>query len=69
MSERPTGGLNDLEPSAMQAPVGSDIPAFCMVSIAISLKRIADAIDSESPKGSILYFLETIASAANAGRS
>ena len=42
-------------------------------SIAISLKRIADALDSSDsggrPQGSVLWWLENIASAANAGRS
>lgn len=40
-------------------------------SIAISLKRIADALDSSEDggrvQGSVLYWLETIASAAVAG--
>lgn len=39
-----------------------------LLSIAVSLKRIAEAMDGESPKGSVLFFLDTIASAANAGR-
>lgn len=43
------------------------------LSKAISLKRIADALDSSDdggrPQGSVLWWLETIASAANAGRS
>lgn len=43
------------------------------LSQAISLKRIADALDSSEsggrPQGSVLWWLETIASAANAGRS
>ena len=38
----PKGGLNDIEPTAFAAPVGADIPALCAVSMAISLKRIAD---------------------------
>ncbi len=44
-----------------------------MYSIAISLKRIADALDSSEsggrPQGTVLWWLEMIASAANAGRS
>lgn len=41
-----------------------------LVSIAVSLKRIADTFDNNgSDKGSVLYWLEMIASAANAGRS
>lgn len=43
------------------------------VSMAISLKRIADALDSSGdggrPQGSVLWWLETIASAANGGRA
>lgn len=43
------------------------------LSSAISLKRIADALDSSDaggkPQGSVLWWLEMIASAANAGRS
>lgn len=43
------------------------------LSTAISLKRIADAFDSSEDggrvQGSVLYWLEIIASAANAGRS
>ncbi len=42
-------------------------------SIAISLKRIADAFDSSESggrvQGSVLWWLETIASAAQAGRA
>jgi hypothetical protein len=44
-----------------------------LVSIAVSLKRIADAFDSSDsggrPQGSVLWWMETMASAANAGRS
>lgn len=43
------------------------------VSQAVSLKRIADALDSSEAggraQGSVLWWLEMIASAANAGRS
>ena len=42
-------------------------PAFH--SIAISLKRIADAMDGQRPEGSVVWWLEQVASAANAGRS
>lgn len=49
-------------------------PELCAhLSIAISLKRIADAFDASDsggrPQGTVLWWLETIASAANAGRS
>lgn len=44
-----------------------------LASIAVSLKRIADALDSSEdggrPQGSVLWWLENIASAANAGRN
>lgn len=43
-----SGGLNDIEPSALDAPivVGPEgVPALALVSIAISMKRIADALD------------------------
>lgn len=52
----------------------TDVVQACAVtSIAISLKRIADALDSSEsggkPQGSVLYWLEMIAGAAQAGRS
>jgi hypothetical protein len=37
------------------------------ISAAISLKRIADAIDGQSPDGSVLYWLASIAHSANPG--
>ena len=50
--------------------IGDTDAEHMVSSIAISLKRIADAMDNPgSEKGSILWWLETIASAANAGRS
>jgi hypothetical protein len=39
-----------------------------LLSSAISLKRMADAMTGPSVQGSVLYWLETIADAANAGR-
>lgn len=44
-----------------------------LASIAVSMKRIADALDSRDEggrmQGTVLYWLEIIAGAANAGRS
>lgn len=55
----------NLEPDAWAG--GDGLEPF-VISAAISLKRIADALDSESAKGSVLWWLENIASAANGGR-
>lgn len=62
--ELTVGGV--LEPGAAARPDDDGVVAL---STAISLKRIADALDHQSVKGSVLYWLEQIASAANAGRS
>lgn len=48
-----------------RAPASMTASEAISISIAISLKRIADALDSESPRGSVLYYLEQLASAAN----
>lgn len=40
-----------------------------LVSIAVSLKRIADAFNSSNDEGSVLWWLEMLATAAHAGRS
>lgn len=53
-----------LEPEALKLRPDDD--GRIRLSAAISLKRIADALDSQSPKGSVLHWLEIIASAANA---
>lgn len=56
--------------SKLGKPVPPETMAYIMgLSQAESLKRIADALDGLSPNGSVLYWLETIASAASAGRS
>lgn len=59
------------ETAAVEVAYENDLPSGVMAqqSSAISLKRIADALDGQSPNGSVLHWLETIASAANAGRS
>lgn len=50
-------GLNDLEPGAFQAPfeVGGPkadrIQRLCLISLAISAKRIADALEAAMPMG------------------
>lgn len=50
-SAKPTGGLNDIEHSAFQVPLNrgrepdGGAVDYCRVSIAISLKRIADALE------------------------
>lgn len=63
--------LSSVEPMVVDAAGDENLPlaSFAALSTAISMKRIADALDSESVKGSVLYWLEIIASAANAGRS
>lgn len=46
------GGLNDIEPSAFATPIAESgeltVERACTVSIAISLKRIADALTYQS---------------------
>jgi hypothetical protein len=58
-----------IEQEAMSLPAAFDPHERAQVSVAISLKRIADTMESQRPQGSILYWLEMIASATNAGRS
>lgn len=76
MTELPLkAALRALEPTAcpdsQQVLYDADgtlsVPHVAALSTAISLKRIADALDSPRSQGSVLYFLEQIASAANAG--
>jgi hypothetical protein len=61
-----------IEQAALEGQADSDDQRV-QLSIAISLKRIADAFDSSESggrvQGSVLWWLESIASAANAGRS
>jgi hypothetical protein len=57
-----------IEPQALELRPDDD--GRIRLSIAISLKRIADAMNSQAAEGSVLYWLEQIAFATNesAGR-
>jgi len=70
--ESDVSGIASFESAAFK--IGAiDNEQLIQASIAISLKRIADAFDCANtggrPQGTVLWGLETIASAANAGRS
>lgn len=65
--------ISHMEPEVTGLGFLPSMGEAAQVSIAISLKRIADAFDSSGdggrPQGSVLWWLEIIASAANGGRS
>lgn len=65
--------VTQMEPVCVDLHMLPSLGEAAQVSMAISLKRIADAFDcSETggrPQGTVLWWLEMIAGAANAGRS
>lgn len=65
--------IGQMEPVVINLGFLPSLGEAAQVSTAISLKRIADALDSSGdggrPQGSVLWWLEIIASAANGGRA
>jgi len=65
--------VSAMEPQVAALGFLESLGEAAQISAAISLKRIADAFDCSfdggRPQGTVLWWLENIASAANAGRS